>query len=99
MVQAFNKAKHAMPVYAQREEDKPVLYFAIGDSDAPLRNYRMELNPARARWFAFHAAQIQVVLHDTLAVVLVYRYGDKYEPVSWAQIVLGMPDWAAEAPS
>jgi hypothetical protein len=93
MIQAFNKAKHTMPVYAQREGGKLVLYFAIGNSADPLKTYRMEINPVQARWYASSAAVIQGVLHDTLATILVCRYGDEYEPPEWVRIVYELPDW------
>jgi hypothetical protein len=99
MIQAFNKAKHTMPVYAQREDGKLVLHFAIGDSTQPLKTYSMEINPVQARWYAFTAAQIQANLNDTLATILICRYGEEYEPLGWVKFVYELPYWEEKGSS
>lgn len=98
MVEAFNKSKHGFPVYQQLEGQTPVLIFPIGDKQQPDRLYRMKVDIGEARWFATQAALAQLVLHDTLATILVYRYGERYEQQPWAQRINQLPGWKTHQP-
>lgn len=88
-VRAFNKLKHHMFAFPTQERDKNEIWLPTRIRFEKLRNRVMlerawlEVSGDRVRRLASDAIAAQAVLHDTLALILVTRYGHKYSPSQW----------------
>ncbi len=88
-VQAFNKIKHHALAFPTRERGKDEIWLPARIRP-DYRRHRIGLAKAwldismdNARRLAGDAVAAQAVLHDTLAVILTTRYGEKYSLPEW----------------
>lgn len=88
-VKMFNKLKHHLIVFPMQESGKGVVWVPasikmdikqnkIGVGSGPL-----EANPNEIRRLVSNAIVAQAILHDTLAMILITRYGEKYLAPNW----------------
>lgn len=88
-VRAFNKLKHHMLAFPTRERDKEEIWlptrigFDKTHNRVLLERVWLEVSADEARRLAGDAIAAQAVLHDTLALILVTRYGEKYAAPQW----------------
>ena len=92
-VRAFNKLKHHMLAFPTQARNKDELWvparikFDKGGNSILIRNAWLEVSSDRVRRWAADAIAAQAVLYDTLALILIIRYG--VEPI--------IPQWVAKA--
>ena len=88
-VRMFNKLKHHLIVFPIQERDKNVVWVPasvnmdIKQNQIRLNSGYLEANPSEIRRLASDAIVAQAVLHDTLAMILVTRYVEKYHAPNW----------------
>lgn len=88
-VRAFNKLKHYMLAFPTREHDKEEVWlpsrirFNKGKNRVLLERAWLNVSAEEVKRFAGDSIAAQAVLHDTLALVLVTRYGEKYIAPQW----------------
>lgn len=88
-VRAFNKLKHHMLAFPTRERDKEEIWlpsrvrFDGSRNRVLLERAWLEIRADNVRRFAGDSIAAQAVLHDTLPLILVTRYGEKYNAPQW----------------
>lgn len=88
-VRAFNKLKHHMLAFPTREHEKEELWLPSSIRPDKSRNRVLlertwlKVSAEEVKRFAGDSIAAQAVLHDTLALILVTRYGEKYNPPQW----------------
>jgi len=88
-VHMFNKSKHHMLAFPTQERDKDEVWLPTSIKFDKAKNHiRMgsgwlEVSTNMLRRFAGDAIAAQATLNDTLALILVTRYGEKYEAPQW----------------
>ncbi len=88
-VGAFNKLKHHMLAFPTREHNKEEIFipyrvrFDGSGNSIRLGAAWLEVNADMVRRFAGDSIAAQAVLHDTLALILVTRFGEKYNVPQW----------------
>lgn len=88
-VRAFNKLKHHMLAFPTQERDKEEIWLPTRIGFDKLHNRVLlgrawlEVSADEARRLAGDAIAAQAVLHDTLALILVTRYGEEYAAPQW----------------
>jgi hypothetical protein len=88
-VRAFNKLKHHMLAFPTREHDKEEVWLPSRISPdkawnrVDLERAWLEVSVDEVRRLAGDAIAAQAILHDTLALILVTRYGEKYDAPQW----------------
>ncbi len=93
-VGAFNKLKHHMLAFPTQERDKEEIFipyrirFDRGRNRINLGSAWLEVSADMVRRFAGDSIAAQAVLHDTLALILSIRYGEKYNAPQWVTRVL-----------
>ena len=90
-VRAFNKVKHHLLAFPTRERNKDELWLPTSIRLERARNRVMlgrawlEVSADEVRRLAGDAIAAQTALHDTLALILVTRYGEKYTVPQWVR--------------
>lgn len=90
-VRMFNKFKHHMLAFPTRARGKDEIWLPTSitldkrHSRIRLGQGWLESSPRRLRRLAGDALAAQAVLHDTLAVILVTRFGEQYVCPRWVQ--------------
>lgn len=84
----FNKVKHHLLAFPTTERGKNEIFipFNINIDKKPSIHMGfgwVEASVNQIRWFAENTILAQAVLHDTLAVILITRYGEKYTVPQW----------------
>lgn len=88
-VRAFNKLKHHMLAFRTRERNKEEIWLPTrirpdkAHNRVLLERAWLEVSADEVRRLAGDAIAAQAVLHDTLALILVTRYGEKYAAPQW----------------
>jgi hypothetical protein len=86
-VRMFNKLKHHLIVFPMEERGKvwvpASVKMDIKQNQIGLDSGFLEANPNEVRRLASSAIVAQAVLHDTLAIILLTRYGEKYRAPNW----------------
>ena len=88
-VRAFNKLKHHMLAFPTGERDKKEIWTPTrirldkAHNRVGLERAWLEVSADEVRRRAGDAIAAQGVLHDTLALILVTRYGEKYNAPQW----------------
>lgn len=88
-VRMFNKLKHHLIVFPRQERGEAEVWVPasikmdikqnkIGVDSGPLK-----ANPNEIRRLASDAIAAQAILHDTLATILITRYGEQYYAPNW----------------
>jgi len=88
-VHAFNKLKHHMLAFPTQERNKEEIWFPTritfnkSQNRVGLGRAWLEVSANEVRRLAGDSIAAQAVLHDTLALILVTRYGEKYNAPQW----------------
>lgn len=88
-VRAFNKLKHHMLAFPTREHGKEEIWlpsrirFDRSRNRVLLERAWLEVSTDEVRRLAGDSIAAQAVLHDTLALILLTRYGEKYNVPQW----------------
>ena len=89
-VRMFNKLKHHMLAFPTQERGKDEVWMPSSirmdrkQNQIRLGRGWLEANPNEIRRLASDAIVAQAVLHDTLALILLTRYGEQYYAQNWA---------------
>jgi hypothetical protein len=89
MVGMFNKLKHHMLAFPTQERKKNEVWMPYSiRMDRKINQVKMGrgwlgANPNNIRSLVSDAIGAQAVLHDTLALILITRYNEKYEAPNW----------------
>jgi hypothetical protein len=89
-VRMFNKFKHHMLAFPTRDRNKAEIWLPTRIIFNKVRNHivlsegRLDASANELRRLAGDAIAVQAVLHDTLAMILSTRYGEKYVAPQWA---------------
>jgi hypothetical protein len=89
-VRMFNKLKHHMLAFPTQERGKDEVWMPSSirmdkkQNQIRLGRGWLEANPNEIRRLTSDAIVAQVVLHDTLALILLTRYGEQYYAQNWA---------------
>lgn len=85
----FNKLKHHMLAFPTQERVKNEVWMPCSTrmnkdkNEVRLRRGWLEASPNELRRLVSDAIAAQAVLHDTLATILITRYGEKYSAPDW----------------
>ena len=88
-VRAYNKLKHHLLAFPTQEHDKDEIFvpsritFRKGENRILMEKAWLEVSSNQVRRWSGDAIAAQAVLHDTLALILVTRYGVKYSIPEW----------------
>ena len=88
-VRMFNKFKHHMFAFPTQERGKDEVWlptsidFKKVENRVNLGRGWLEVSTNMVRRLAGDAIAAQAVLHDTLALILITRYDEKYVPPPW----------------
>ena len=88
-VRMFNKLKHHLIVFPTQQRGKGEVWVPasvrmdIKQNQIGLDSGFLEANPNEIRRLASDAIVAQAVLHDTLALILITRYGEEYHAPNW----------------
>ena len=97
-VKMFNKLKHHMFAFPTRERNKDEVWLPThvrldkNKNRIYLGQGWLEVSTNMLRRFAGDAIAAQAVLHDTLATILITRYGEEYTPPQW--VINAFHHWA-----
>ena len=90
-VRAFNKIKHHLLAFPTMEHDRDEVWlptrirYEQSRNRVALERAWLEVSPIEVRRLAADSIAAHAVLHDTLALILVTRYGENYEVPRWVQ--------------
>ena len=85
----YNKLKHHLLAFPTQERDKDEIWGPTHIKLAKVKNRVylgrawLEVNTNELRRLAGNAIAAQAILHDTLATILLTRYGENYVPPQW----------------
>ena len=88
-VRMFNKLKHHMIAFPTQERGKDEVWMPFSvridrkQNQIRLGRGWLEANPNNIRRLASDAITAQAALHDTLALILITRYGEQYNAPNW----------------
>jgi len=88
-VRMFNKLKHHMLAFPTQERNKDEVWLPTSIRFNKVKNRVemgsgwLEVSTTMLRRFAGDAIAAQAILNDTLALILITRYGERYEAQQW----------------